>query len=89
MVWFTCAQIDVWNWMYTCSRPFDQLQAQGLRTLDTAKRNQIYVQMQKLWDKNCNAVWIAWPTYYFGTRKGIRPAISPHAWTIAYAFKKA
>jgi peptide/nickel transport system substrate-binding protein len=88
MVWFTCAQIDVWNWMYWCSKPFDGLQAAGLTTLSTAKRNQIYIQMQRMWDQNCNAVWIAWPTYYFGTKKGITPAISPHAWTLAYAFKK-
>jgi hypothetical protein len=44
--------------------------------------------MQKLWDQNCNAVWIAWPTNYYATRRGITPAISPHAWTIAYAFRK-
>ena len=68
---------------------FDHLQAQGLRTLGNAKRNQIYIQMQQQWDKNANTVWIAWPTYYFGTKKGIQPAISPHAWTIASSFKKA
>ncbi len=89
MVWFTCAQLDVWNWMYWCDAPFDQLQAKGLRTLSNAERNRIYIQMQKRWDENANAVWIAWPTYYFGAKKGIRPTISPHAWTIAYAFEKA
>ncbi|HEY7421604.1 MAG TPA: ABC transporter substrate-binding protein [Gaiellaceae bacterium] len=89
MVWFTCPQLDVWNWMYWCDHPFDALQAKGLTTLATAKRNQIYVQMQQLWDRNCNAIWIAWPTNYYGTKKGITPAITPHAWTVAYAFKKA
>jgi peptide/nickel transport system substrate-binding protein len=88
MVWFTCPQLDVWNWMYWCNKEFGHLQAAGLTTLNNAKRQQIYVQMQKLWDANCNAVWIAWPTYYFGTRKGIVSAVSPHAWTIAYAFRK-
>jgi len=44
--------------------------------------------MQKLWDQNCNAIWIAWPTYYYGTKKGITPAISPHGWTLTYAFRK-
>jgi peptide/nickel transport system substrate-binding protein len=89
MVWFTCSQLDVWNWMYWCDASFDHLQAQGLRTLGNAKRNQIYIQMQQQWDKNANTIWIAWPTYYFGTKKGIQPAISPHAWTIASSFKKA
>ena len=88
MVWFTCNQLDVWNWMYWCSASFDQLQAKGLRTLSTAQRNRIYIQMQKEWDRNANTVWIAWPTYYFGTKKSIQPAISPHAWTIASSFKK-
>src|SRR5204862_91030 len=83
VVSFTCAQLDVWNWMYWCDATFDHLQAQGLKTLSPARRNQIYIQMQKRWDQNANSIWIAWPTYYFGTRKGIQPAVSPHAWTIA------
>ena len=77
MVWFTCAQFDVWNWMYWCDKQFDSLQAEGLKTLDETKRNDIYIQMQQVWDQNANAIWIAWPTYYFGAKKGLQPAITP------------
>ena len=89
MVWFTCEQIDVWNWMYWCDKQFDSLQFEGLKTLDETKRNEIYIEMQQIWDEKANAIWIAWPTYYFGAKKGLQPAITPHSWLIPYAFKSA
>ena len=87
MVWFTCAQFDAWNPMYWCDKKFDDLQTQGLKELDASKRNEIYVEMQKLMDQAAIAVWIGWPTLYFGSRKGILPKITPTAATIPYAFE--
>ena len=89
MVWFTCEQFDQWNWSYWCSKRFDQLQAQGLKEQDDAKRDEIYVEMQKVWDENVNVVWIAFPTHYYAWDKGVKPAVSPHGRILPQAFTPA
>ena len=77
-VWFTCKQIDVWNWQYWCSEEFDRLHFAALKESDPAKRNEMYIEMQKLWDAQANVVWTHFPKLYYGHRKGIEPSITPH-----------
>jgi peptide/nickel transport system substrate-binding protein len=89
MVWFTCDQIDVWNWMYSCDEEFDRLHKAALREQDEAKRNEMYVEMQRRWDAAVHTVWTHWPTLWFGHRKGLNPAVNPHGRVIAYAFTSA
>jgi peptide/nickel transport system substrate-binding protein len=89
MVWFTCPQIDQWNWMYSCTKPFDSLQARALQEQDPAKRNALYIKMQKLMDETADAVWLAFSTHYYSYRKGLDPAISPHGRVLPHAFRKA
>ncbi len=89
MVWFTCEQFDQWNWSYWCSERFDALQEQGLKEQDDAKRNEIYIEMQKVWDENANVAWIAFPTHYYAWDKGLIPAVSPHGRILPQAFKRA
>jgi peptide/nickel transport system substrate-binding protein len=86
MEWFTCDQIDVWNWMYWCSDQFDTLQKGAVQELDPAKRNDMYIEMQKLWDEAVHTVWTHWPTHYFGTRKGIQPGLRQDARVLPTAF---
>ena len=74
-VWFTCNQIDVWNWQYWCGTEFDRLHFAALKEPDEAKRNEMYIEMQKLWDAQANVVvWTSFPTNYYGHRTGIEPA---------------
>jgi peptide/nickel transport system substrate-binding protein len=89
MVWFTCDQIDVWNWMYSCDEEFDRLQKEALLEQDESKRHEMYIEMQERWDAAVHTVWTHWPTLWFGHRKGLKPAINPHGRVIAYAFTSA
>jgi peptide/nickel transport system substrate-binding protein len=77
-VWFTCDQIDVWNWQYWCGQEFDSLHFAALQEADEAARNEMYIEMQRLWDEQANVVWLAHPTNYYGYRRGIQPSITPH-----------
>ena len=86
-IWFTCSQFDQWNWMYWCDKQFDSLNNSATGELDKAKRSQMYVEMQKLWDAAAHTVWIAYPTIPFGAKKSIQAAISPHGRFYPYAFK--
>jgi peptide/nickel transport system substrate-binding protein len=87
VVWFTCKQIDVWNWMYWCDEEFDRLHFAALKEQDEAARNEMYIQMQQLWDEAAHTVWVSYPTNYFGHRSGIEPAIAPHGRMLPWAFK--
>ena len=85
-VWFTCEQVDEWNWMYWCNEEFDALHEAALKEPDQAKRAEMYIQMQKLWDEAVHTVWIAYPTLYYVGRAGLSPAITPHGRFVAWAF---
>ena len=86
-VWFTCNQIDVWNWQYWCGTEFDRLHFAALKEPDEAKRNEMYIEMQKLWDAQANVVWTSFPTNYYGHRTGIEPAVTPHGRFVPHAFR--
>jgi peptide/nickel transport system substrate-binding protein len=89
LVWFTCPQIDQWNWMYACTDQFDSLQAQGLHETDDAKRTAIYIQMQKLMDAQVDAVWLAFSTHYYAYNKNLIPGLSPHGRILPHAMRPA
>ena len=84
-VWFTCSQIDVWNWQYWCDSEFDSLHFaahQGARTRRSAVRctsrcSSSGTPGQRRLD--------ALPTNYFGHRVGIEPAITPHGRFLPHA----
>jgi peptide/nickel transport system substrate-binding protein len=86
-VWFVCDQIDVWNWMYWCDKEYDRLHYAALKEPDQAKRHEMYVEMQRLWDAAVHTVWLAWPTNYFGTRQGLQIGMRPDGHLVPAAYK--
>jgi peptide/nickel transport system substrate-binding protein len=89
MQWFTCAQINKWNFMGWCNDGFTADASQASVQQDKAKRQALYVEMQKLWDEATNTVWVAWPTLYFASQKTIKPALRPDGRMVAWAFRTA
>lgn len=89
MVWFTCDQVDEWNWMYWCDEDFDRLQAVALKDPDQATREDAYIEMQKIWDEAAHTVWISWPTKHFAYKKALEPAITPHGRVFPQAFRRS
>ncbi|MFA6807604.1 MAG: ABC transporter substrate-binding protein [Eubacteriales bacterium] len=78
-MWFTSEQVGVWNWMRWANPEFDKLHLNGLATLDNKERQEIYVQMQQLMDKDAVAVWITHGKSFFAYNpKKVTPALSPH-----------
>lgn len=76
-MWFTCDQVGVWNWMRWCDKKFDDLHKEGIKTLDPAKREQIYIDMQKLWDEAAITVWITDQPLVFTSKANIQQVIYP------------
>jgi peptide/nickel transport system substrate-binding protein len=85
-VWWTCAQMGEWNWDNWCNKPFSALHDRALKETSNAKRQAMYVSMQKMWDKAAGMVWIAYPTYYSVGSTKVKPAIRPDGHRFAYAF---
>jgi len=89
-VWFTCAQVNVWNYMSWCNKEYSSLDQQASRTNDQATRQDMYERMQQEMDADVPAVWVAWPTIYFGAKQGITPSIRPDGNTYyGFAFTQA
>ena len=57
-MWFTCDQVDLWNWMRWCNKEYDALHLKGIQTIDATKREPIYIQMQKLWDAAAISIFV-------------------------------
>jgi peptide/nickel transport system substrate-binding protein len=88
-IWFTCDQVGVWNYMSWCNERYSSLDKQAARTVDQGQRQTMYEEMQKVMDEDVPAVWVAWPTSYYATKKGIKPSLRPDGRFIAWNFRTA
>ena len=61
----------------------------GLVEQDEAKRDEYYIEMQKLWDEAVHTVWLSWPTKHFAFKNGLEPAILPHGRVLPQGFRPA
>jgi peptide/nickel transport system substrate-binding protein len=89
MEWWTTDQIDLWNWSGWSNEEFDTLYAEGTRTLDPAKRQEIYVEMQKVWDADANMVWVAYMTNPYAYKKSVSAFFRPDGDPIFWRFTGA
>ena len=76
-MWFTCDQVDLWNWMRWCNQEFDALHKKGIETIDPAQRQQIYLDMQNLWDADAISVFVTNVPQVYVSKAGIKAVIYP------------
>ena len=76
--WFTSAQVGQWNWQRWKNKEFDDLDALGAKTTDQAKRNEIYIQAQKLMDESAAFVWITHNVNTYASRSWLKPGVLPN-----------
>jgi peptide/nickel transport system substrate-binding protein len=88
-MWFTCDQITVWNTQAWCSEEYDELHRQGLVTLDPEEREQIYVEMQQIWDEAAQTVWITHGVMSYAYAPEIAPATTPNGTPQYHFFETA
>jgi peptide/nickel transport system substrate-binding protein len=77
-MWFTCDQVGVWNAMAWCNEEYDALHKEAMVTLDTEKRHELYVEMQKIWDEAAHTVWVTHGVRVYGYDPSIAPATTPN-----------
>jgi peptide/nickel transport system substrate-binding protein len=88
-MWFTCAQVGVWNWERWCNKEYDELHAKALVTLDDAEREKMYIRMQEVWDADAKAIFITHGEMDYGYLPTIEPVVSPHGLMQPVFFKPA
>jgi peptide/nickel transport system substrate-binding protein len=88
-MWFTCAQVGVWNWERWCNKEYDELHAKALVTLDDAEREQMYIRMQQVWDADAKAIFITHGEMDYAYLPTIEPVVSPHGIMQPVYFKPA
>ncbi len=76
-MWFTCDQVDLWNWMRWCNKQFDSLHTQGIQTIDSAKREPIYIQMQQLMDADVVAIFVTNVPQVYVSKPNVKMVIYP------------
>jgi peptide/nickel transport system substrate-binding protein len=85
-VWFTTAQVGIWNWMRWSNTEYDELHLEGLATLDNAKRDQIYIRMQQLFDEAAHTIWITHGNLVFVYKPNVNVAMTPNGVIQPYSF---
>ncbi len=85
-VWWTCDQVGQWNSTELCLEEFDALHDAALAEPDAAVRQELYEELQRVWDEAASIVWVAYRTNTFAYRSGLVPAISPTGREIPWAF---
>ncbi len=76
-MWFTCDQVDLWNWMRWCNKDFDALHQKGIATIDSSLRGPIYIQMQQLWDAAVTSVFVTNVPQVYVSKPGVKAVIYP------------
>jgi peptide/nickel transport system substrate-binding protein len=88
-MWFTCDQVTVWNTQSWCNEEYDELHRQGLVTIDEEEREQIYIEMQKIWDEAAQTIWITHGIQVYAYTPEISPATTPHGTPQYHFFQPA
>lgn len=88
-MWFTCDQVHVWNTQCWCNEEYDRLHRQGLVTLDEEEREEIYIEMQRIWEEEAMTVWITHGAQTYAYYPQIEPATTPHGRPQIQFFKPA
>jgi peptide/nickel transport system substrate-binding protein len=86
-LFFKCDQTTQWNLMYYCNPEFDKLHDNSIKEIDTQKRADMYVQMQKMVDELAGAVFVSDIVLYYVVRDGVQASITPHGRVLAWNFK--
>lgn len=88
-VWFTTAQVGIWNWERFSNAEFDDLHAKALVELDPAKRDVAYQRMQDIMEESGQYTFVTHELTASIHADTIVPALQPDGTMIWKAFKKA
>ncbi len=87
-MWFTTDQVGIWNWQRFSNAEFDQLNADAVTEMDTAKRAEMYVKMQDILEESGDVVYLTYEPVGALSVQGVVPAMRPDGWPMLAHFKR-
>lgn len=87
--WFTPEQIGVWNWERWNSAEFGQLDKDGVKERDVAKRDTLYKHMQDLMEDSGAYLFLTHGAAAFIHRSQLRPGLWPDGKPAFHEFTEA
>lgn len=85
-VWFTTAQVGIWNWQRFSDAEFDRLNSEGATELDPERRAEMYVRMQDLMEESGDFVFLNFEPVGILTAPGIVRGVRPDGTAILPGF---
>jgi peptide/nickel transport system substrate-binding protein len=86
--WFVKEQIGVWNWQRWDSPEFDKIYNDAASASAVARRNELYIELQKVMDKSAAFIWLTHEANVFATKQWLDPAILPNGDDLQYSLFK-
>jgi peptide/nickel transport system substrate-binding protein len=77
-MWFTCDQVAVWNAMAWCNEDYDALHNEAMVTTDQDERDQLYIEMQQIWDEAAHSIFTTHGARPYAYTPDIVPATTPN-----------
>jgi peptide/nickel transport system substrate-binding protein len=74
-VWFTGDQVGEWNFMSWSNKEFDRLNKAAMVEMDSERRSDMYVQMQKIMDEEAVAAWVMYRTLHYAHAPELEPSL--------------
>lgn len=88
MTWFSCKQLGAYNWMQWCDPAFDAVNSKATELSADADRAALYVEAQKLWDRDVNVLWTIHPINSYAAQDGIVVAQNPNGLPFPKHFRR-
>jgi peptide/nickel transport system substrate-binding protein len=74
-VWFTGDQVGSWNFMSWSNQEFDRLNKAAMVELDQDRRDEMYIEMQKIMDDEAVAAWVMYRTLHYAHAPELKPSL--------------
>ena len=86
--YWTCGSLETWNYNQWCNRKFTTLFNRAQKEFDRKQRTKTYIEMQRLWDKAENTVWVMHGADYVAWRRTVvKPIFGPGGGAFGQAFR--
>ncbi|MCF8008237.1 MAG: hypothetical protein K9K32_00600 [Halanaerobiales bacterium] len=76
--WFTTDQVGKWNFLKWSNSRYDELADKAAVTMDLEKREEMYIEMQKIMDEEAAIIWITNGAKAYVSNKRVDPVFLGH-----------
>jgi peptide/nickel transport system substrate-binding protein len=76
--WFTTEQVGKWNFLKWSNSKYDELADQAAVTMDLEKREEMYIEMQRIMDEDAAIIWLTNGAKAYVSNKSVDPVFLGH-----------